>query len=225
MNLLLGGVCVLIPIIGPIVLLGWLVTVFWARNEQTAESYPPFDFANFGKYLERGLWPFLVTFIPSMLIVPLVWVALIPLMLVGGLSAGNEGNAAACLGLVVALVVILVSVALMLVMIVVLVPLHISAAITQDFLKAFNFAFLKRFVALTWKETVLGSLFLMVAGGVLMCVGLLVVCVGMYFAIVPVYFAWGHLNRQLYALFLSRGGEALPLSAKLRDRVITPPPL
>ena len=62
MNLLLGGVCVLIPIVGPIVVLGWLITGFWARRDENFETFPDFDFSHFGKYLERGLWPFLVTF-------------------------------------------------------------------------------------------------------------------------------------------------------------------
>ncbi|MCF7731433.1 MAG: hypothetical protein K9N23_07090 [Akkermansiaceae bacterium] len=31
------------------------------------------------------------------------------------------------------------------------------------------------------------------------------------------YFAMAHLDRQLYLLFLERGGDALTLSPKLRD--------
>ena len=54
MNLLLGGVCCLIPIVGPLVLMGWLITGFWAREDQRPETFPDFDFNQFGKYLERG---------------------------------------------------------------------------------------------------------------------------------------------------------------------------
>ena len=39
----------------------------------------------------------------------------------------------------------------------------------------------------------------------------------MYFALVPVYFSWLHLHKQLYRLYLSRGGEPVPESPKLRD--------
>ena len=66
MNMVFGGLCMLIPIIGPIVLLGWLVTGFWGRQDQSYETFPAFDFSHFGKYLERGLWPFLVLFVASM---------------------------------------------------------------------------------------------------------------------------------------------------------------
>ena len=42
------------------VLMGWLLTGFWGRNDDRPETFPDFDFDNFGKNLERGLWPTLV---------------------------------------------------------------------------------------------------------------------------------------------------------------------
>ena len=104
MNLLLGGVCVLIPIVGPMVVLGWLITGFWARQDENFETFPDFDFSHFGKYLERGLWPFLVAFVASMamsiVMVPLVWILMIPTMLIGGglSSAWHHANAGSCFG-------------------------------------------------------------------------------------------------------------------------------
>ena len=103
-----------------------------------------------------------------------------------------------------------------------LTPLKIRASITQDFAKSFNFAWIKRFVGLMWKEILLASLFLIVAGMALSIVGMVLFCVGVYAATVVIYFAWTHLHRQLYRLYLSRGGEPVPFSPKLRD---TPPPM
>ena len=34
MNMLLGGLCVLIPVVGPIVIMGWLVISFWGREDE-----------------------------------------------------------------------------------------------------------------------------------------------------------------------------------------------
>jgi hypothetical protein len=31
------------------------------------------------------------------------------------------------------------------------------------------------------------------------------------------YFSWTHLHKQLYLLYLSRGGEPIPVSPKLND--------
>lgn len=220
MNLLLGGVCVLIPIIGPIVVLGWLITGFWARQDEDYATFPDFDFSNFGKYLERGLWPFLVTFVVSLVMVPVAWVVMIPAMLIGGLSSGHDGNVNGCLGAIVMLLMILFFLLLVFAMMLLLVPLKLRASLTQDFGKAFDFGFAKRFVMLTWKEIVLSSLFVMAASIVLVCLGMMVFCVGMYFAIVLIYFSWTHLHKQLYLLYLSRGGEPVPFSPKLND---TPP--
>jgi hypothetical protein len=221
MNLLLGGVCVLIPIVGPMVVLGWLITGFWARRDENFETFPDFDFSHFGKYLERGLWPFLVTFVVSMgfsiVMMPVAWVVMIPTMLIGGLSSGGEANASSCLGVIAMLLMMLVLAVIIFAMMLVLVPLKIRASLTQDFAKSFDVGFVKRFLALTWKEIVLSSLFVMAASIVFGCLGMIVFCVGMYFAIVLIYFSWTHLHKQLYMLYLSRGGEPVPLSPKLND--------
>lgn len=219
MNLLLGAVCVLIPIIGPMVLVGWLITGFWARQDENFETFPEFDFSHFGKYLERGLWPFLVAFVVSIgfsiVLVPLAWVFMIPAILISGASSGNEPNAGTCFGAVVMILMMLVFAALIFALMLVLVPLKIRASLTQDFAKSFDFGFVKRFLSLTWKEVVLSSLFVMITGPIIVCLGAIVFCVGIYFATVLVYFSWTHLHKQLYKLYLSRGGEPIPLSPKL----------
>src|SRR6187455_3196366 len=69
MNLLLGGVCILIPLVGPLALGGWHITGFWARKDQDPAKFPDFDFNQFGKYLERGLWPFLAGVIVALVLV------------------------------------------------------------------------------------------------------------------------------------------------------------
>jgi hypothetical protein len=227
MNLLLGGVCVLIPIIGPMVVVGWLITGFWARQDQNFETFPEFDFSHFGKYLERGLWPFLVAFVVSIgfsiVLVPLAWILMIPAILIGGASSGNEPNAGTCFGAIAMILVMLVFAVLIFAMMLVLVPLKIRASLTQDFAKSFDFGFIKRFLALTWKEMVLSSLFVMITGPLIVCLGAIVFCIGMYFATVLVYFSWTHLHKQLYALYLSRGGEPIPFSPKLVEAPLATP--
>ena len=222
MNTLLAGVCVFIPFIGPIVIKGWLITGFWGREDQRPETFPDFDFSHFGKYLERGLWPFLVTLVSGLVLGMILAVFIVPVVMLCTVLIPTDGGeasgcAAAFLFVVMAVFYILLVAALMLV----LTPLTLRASITQDFSQSFNFAFVKKFIALTWKETVLSSLFLVAASVILCSAGLLVFCIGMYFATVPVYFCWVHLHKQLYALYLNRGGEPIPLNPNLRDY---PPP-
>jgi Protein of unknown function (DUF4013) len=221
MNLLLGGICLLIPIVGPMVVLGWLITGFWARQQEGFVTFPDFDFSHFGKYLERGLWPFLVFLVVimtfSIVMVPSAWVLMIPAMLVGGLSSGGEANASSCFGFFAMVLMMLFFTVMICAMMLVLVPLTIRASLTQDFVKSFDVGFVKRFLALTWMQIVLSSLFVMIMGTLFVCLGMIVFCVGIYFAIVLVYFSWIHLQKQLYMLYLSRGGEPVPLSPKLSD--------
>ena len=228
MNLLLGGICLLLPIVGPMVVLGWLITGFWARQEEGFVTFPDFDFSHFGKYLERGLWPFLVSVVVSMafsvVMVPSAWVLMIPAMLVGGLSSGVEANASSCLGFFSMVLMMLFFAVMICAMMLVLVPLKIRASLTQDFVKSFDVGFVKRFLALTWMQIVLSSLFVMITGTLFVCLGMIVFCVGIYFAIVLIYFSWTHLQKQLYMLYLSRGGEPVPVSPKLNDAPPTLPP-
>lgn len=222
MNLLLGGVCLLIPLVGPVVVLGWLITGFWARQDQNFETFPPFDFAHFGKYLERGLWPFLVSFVVGLLTVPVIWIVTIPTMFVTGISAGHNKDLG-CLGGLALMMMVVFIFLIVFVMMLVMTPLKLRAALTQDFAQAFDFGFVKRFMTLTWKEIVLSSLFVLVVSILFGCLGLIVFCVGVYFATVLTYFSWTHLYKQLYALYLSRGGEPIPVSPKLNDPLPVPP--
>lgn len=224
MNLLFAGLCVLIPLIGPMVVIGWLITGFWVRPEEEFESLPDFDFSQFGRYLERGLWPFLVTMVVgiafSIVIVPVTWILMVPAMLLGGLSASGDTNTSSCIGFLSMVVMMLFFVATLFALMSVLVPLKIRASITQDFAKSFDVGFVKRFLTLMWLEILLSSLFVLVTGTLIICVGMVALCVGMYFASVLVYFSWTHLQKQLYTLFLSRGGEAVPVSPKFTDTPI-----
>jgi MFS family permease len=224
MNLLLGGVCVLIPVIGPLVIKGWLVGGFWAGEEKRPESFPDFDFNHFTKYLERGLWPFLVTMVVSIPFSVIIGVIMFATMLLSSLLLPNShGSEAGVLAVLIFLFAAVIYIVLTIGMMLLLTPLTIRAALTQDFGSSFNFTFIKRFIALTWKDSVLASLFLIVASIVLIFGGALVLCVGMYFAIVIVSFCGEHLHKQLYRLYLSRGGEPVPVSPKLLEPALPPP--
>lgn len=218
MNLLFGGICMVIPVVGPLILMGWLITGFWARHDENMETFPDFDFGNFSKYLERGLWPFLVTLAASFAMgVLLVFIIAIPSIIVGLMLGDNGGFIASILNLLI----FSIQMVLILGMHVVLTPLLIRASILQDFVPAFDLAFVRKFISLTWLEIILSGLFMTMAAFVLGGIGLIALCVGVYFASALITFGWAHLGKQLYKLYLSRGGEEIPLSPKLTD--VAPP--
>lgn len=227
-NLLLGGLCMLIPIVGPMVVIGWHSAAhFGRRGAVDYENYPAFNFDHFSKHLERGVWPFLVNLAASVVMVPLMWVLMVVPMGLGiaGMAAMEEqGTKEPPVLLIIgfSLVMFLAYMACFAVFMLVVKPLMIRAAMTQDFAAAFNFKFMREFTRHTWLQQIAGALFLMVAGLVLMMAGMLVFCVGMYAAISLTMFTMWHLDRQLYDLYLARGGEPVPVSPKISDQ---PPPL
>jgi hypothetical protein len=90
---MLGAVATLIPVVGPVVLTGWLATIFWARGDRDAPAdFPPFDFQYFGKYLERGLWPFLVSLVASLVLVPVTMIVVFPVIFMSGLIGSNSDS-------------------------------------------------------------------------------------------------------------------------------------
>ena len=221
-NILLGAVAMLIPAVGPIVLSGWHVTVLWTRGgDESPEDHPPFDFQYFGKYLERGLWPFLVSLVSSLVLIPVVIVLMIGPLLLAGFpdSKSDPGNT---LPVVLMITMFGIYPIILFAYQLILVPLMLRATITQDFAASFDAGFVKRFLALTWKELLVSSLFMFGIGLCLMIITVITCYIG-GLLLGPVFiFSWHHLQKQIYQLYLARGGEPVPLSPKLRD---LPPPL
>lgn len=218
MNVLLAGLCAFIPIVGPMVVFGWLITGFWSRPGAAPEAFPDFDFSNFGKWLQRGLWPTLVAMVAS---IGFYVVFVLPMVVAGaalGASAGQGRNGAGGIGgAVLAVGMVGAEGLVLLAMTFVIKPLMIRAALIQDFGKAFDFSFVKSFVSLVWLELVLSVLFMMLGAFVISLVGMLALCVGMFFTPPVIYFMMVHLDRQIYRLYLSRGGAEVPLSPSLAD--------
>jgi hypothetical protein len=216
MNMLLGAVAVLIPVVGQLVLAGWHVTIFWARgDDEDPAKFPAFDFQNFGKYLERGLWPFLVNLAASLLLVPLMMLLVAPLFFLT-ILADSKNNSGAAVGLVIAAVFIL-QIALMMIYHFVVTPLMLRAAVTQDFRASFDIAFVRDFLARMWREMIVCMCFMFGLGLCMVLVTVITCYIGMFFAAPVVMFSWHHLQKQIYQLYLARGGRVVPLSPKLHD--------
>lgn len=228
MNLLFAGLCVLsgmiIPILGLIVLAGWLITGFYGRRDDRFETFPDFDFNQFSTYLQRGLWPTLVLFVSGLVVGIVMWIIImVPLFILGLILGGGDDGG--IIGALLGLISMVLYLAIIVVVNAVMIPLGLRAALMQDFAPAFDFGFVKRFLTLMWKEILISALFLAAAGTVLYVVGMLALCVGVFASMALVYFAGTHLTKQLYQLYLSRGGDPIPVSPKLTGDVGNPPQL
>lgn len=227
MNVLWGFLCIIstsiIPIIGQLVLLGYQYEVIEALFLARGARYPDFDINRFADYLGRSIWPFLVQLIASLVIAPVIVLFSVVFMIAvsAGAAAGgdNFGPIIAIFGFAIAFVVIF---ALALAMAAVLMPMTLKAGLQQDLGAAFDFAWIKDFIAKTWLEMVLSFLFLAFTGFLFTMLGLLLFCIGMYAGIAVVMLAQAHIQYQLYSLYLARGGTPIPL--KVRPVLMPAPP-
>jgi hypothetical protein len=216
-NLLLGGVCMLLPVVGPLVLAGYLCDVLAPRPIDDATGrlqppprpphlpYPEFKFDRFVEYLERGLWPFLLQLIIGLVAVPVMGVTL-TLMVLGAGGVTGPGVKTAVVVVCVALFLAAIVGSMMLA-----VPFVMRAALLQEFVPALSWPWAKDFLSRTWRETLLAVLFLYATAIPLTILGSLMCCVGVYPAVALFTFAQWHLDFQLYDLYLSRGGTPVPI--------------
>lgn len=211
MNLLLGGICPLIPIIGQIVLVGYIYEVIECLHRRRGPTYPDFDFGRFVPYLSRGAWPWLIVFgLQFILQIPVMIVIYGSMFGIMGIALADEFAGIVTASIVIPVVFIGLIVFSM-VLTVFLVPMMLRAGLSQDIGQAFQFGWLKDFVRRMWLETILISLFMVVTSSLVVFIGMAIFCVGVIPAAMLTNLASAYLVFQLYELFLARGGEPIPL--------------
>jgi hypothetical protein len=206
-NLLSGSILLFLPIVGPLVLLGYMGSVVDILMKDPRAAPPEFDWDQFVPYLTRGFWFLLPTLVAWLAMLP-VWLlvalppALIPAFHLEGPVVLLPVSLMGLLAIGVAIATILV-----------ITPLGLRALVLQDFSATFSVAFINDFIRRVWAETLLATLFLGLAGFFLGLFGMALCCVGFYPAsVVQMYAQWA-LTAQLYRLHLQRGG--MPIQPKL----------
>ncbi|HEX5790167.1 MAG TPA: DUF4013 domain-containing protein [Luteolibacter sp.] len=219
-SLLLGAVCILIPMVGPIVLSGWALTQLWGRGPSSdPQGAPPFDFQHFSKYLMRGLWPFLVQLVASVVIIPVIMVVMFAGMgiVAAGASAGSDSQAAGIVAPLLMIVFMALYISLIIGFNALMTPLTLRASLLQDFAPTFHLGFCMRFLGLIWQELLLIMLWLILLGIGMVILTVITCYIGGLFAAPLMVYCWHHLQQQLYHSYLRKGGEAIEISPKLLD--------
>ena len=212
LNLLLGAVCILVPIAGPMVLMGWVFGVL----ERSPRQWGPgsdFDANKLGKYISRGVWPLVVQIVvavPVSMVFGLLWFTLFfGAVVTAGPQAGPPRFILFVIpGYFIGIVFFAVLVQM------ISVPLCLRAALMQDFAPAFNVTWVIDFIKRTWAEMLLSMLFFLVTSPFVALAGLFLCCVGYFPALALISLAQYHMWFQLYDLYLARGGESIPVRAQ-----------
>jgi hypothetical protein len=211
MNLLLLAVCFLIPIVGPLVILGYGVLVEKALIQDPLGPVPRFDFSNFGKYLAMGVYPF----VTALILIP-IWIALfaaifIPMIFL--LASVHAQDALLILGIACAYLLSFLSLFLLNIF---FWPITMRAALEQRIGGALKLDFLLAFHRRVWAQELkyaLLTVLLMPLLFPLSCIPFVSYFLGAFF----VTFGW-HVGAQLYRIYLARGGfplEFTPITVDL----------
>jgi len=206
MNLLMGVVCSLIPVIGDIVFNGYLFEVIDALHEDPDHvDYPDFNFNRFVTYLMRGLWPFLASLILGLILAIPIIIIVATIAVVGVILAKDTPAMMAIAVLVAVLVELtLIALAALLVM-----PAILHAGLARELRFGELLGFARDFFKRMWKEELLVILFMMATEFVLIIIGILLCFVGVYFTAVMINMAFHHLLFQMYEVYLKRGGSPI----------------
>ena len=204
-NILLGGVCLIIPIIGPIAMHGYMFEVIDAlHNDPEHKEYPDFDFNRFMDYLTRGIWSFLMSLVIGLIIGVPLGIFCGCLMAVGiGIASSTKSPAVM---LVFQLLMFLLAIAVIFLALLVSWPATLQAGLKREFDFPGMIQFVKDFNKLVIKEMLLSALFVFLVGIFALVVGGLTCGIGLMFTGAAASMAAYHILFQLYELYLERGG-------------------
>jgi len=185
----------------------------WLLKSQ-GRQYPTFELGRLADYLSRGLWPFLVSLVCSVVLFPLIYIGLIVgVLAIAGISSAGGDNLGPVLATMFGIAGFVVFFAVVFAAAMLLVTMVLRSGLAQDFASGFQVDWIKDFLSKMWREMLLAGLFMTATTLALEIVGLLALCIGLFFVIPLVLLAYAHILYQLYVVYLSRGGQ--PVLPKL----------
>lgn len=213
-NILLPALCLLpaiclgiIPILGPILqqlMLAIAVGYGWEASATLLATngtrYPDFDFSHIGTYLTRAMgW--LVCAIISNVIGLALQFGFVGFGAMGG--PGAQPNDAQIFAFLAAFGVVGLTIFVLMFF---MYPMMFRAGLTGSVGDTFDFGWGWDFFSRMWLEMIVCSLVMLAVGFVAGLIGFLLLCVGIFLVGPFMQLVRGHLDYQLYELYLARGG-------------------
>jgi uncharacterized protein DUF4013 len=211
MTLLFNTLALLVPIIGPIVGLGYQSTVIEALARGGVGAPPPrFDFDRLADYLIRGLRMFVVALL-SLAVLPIAFVLVFAGNFTAAILFSRNSPVASVIGCVAVGVEVVLFVTLIVGMMALLAPLLVRAALATDFGAGFDVAFWRDFMARVGRDVVVSHLAHIGISLAFFVAGVLACGIGVFPAATYATLVHAHLLGQLYLLYVQRGGRAVAL--------------
>ncbi len=210
------SVSMLIPVVGPLVAIGYLMRRFArVRHGKPTED---FDFNHFGEYLQIGLWPFLCSIVTTIVLMPVIFICAIPMSAGPMLAQDNQG-----LGIAIMIVGLILYLAALFLLMLVTYPVMLRAGLTMDFKGGFSKSFIISFIKKVGMSLIGYLLLVSLVAIPLVLIGYVALFVGAFVVAAGLQFAMLHLIFQHYDLYLERGGEAIEVNPELIKDYGNPP--
>jgi hypothetical protein len=229
-NLALASVCMLIPVVGPIVISGYQYEIIDRLHRWPKNLYPDFDFNRFGEYLGRGVWKFLVNMISQMILVPVnlfvIYGSMFAIMGIGMAAAPNPNAAGPAIAIAAMIIVPLAIAAIMGAALLIrffTMPLVLKASLSGEAGGLVDFKFLGDFVRRTWREMLMEMLWMLVTTPIVAVAGYAMCLIGAVPAFVLIGMADAQTNWQLYEIYLARGGTPIEIKSAKPGPVVAVP--
>ena len=218
MTILGLSVSTLIPFIGPIVSMGFVIRRM--ARERCGHEAEDFDFNFFGEYLKYGLWPFLATFVLSLVMIPLMLVLMVPMMIGAGMAEGGNEE----MGVILAIVGFFLYFGAIILMMLFSFPVMLRSGLMMDFKCGFFWGFICSFIKKVGMSLIGYYILLVLIAMPLSILGYLALFVGVYVVVAWIQVAMNHILFQHYDLYLERGGEPIQFATDLIKELGAPPP-
>lgn len=217
MTLLLLSVCQFIPIVGPIVAMGYMLRRF--VTVRSGLGAPDFKFDYFGEYLQIGLWPFLASLVLGIAAIPFIFLVYSPMLL---LLIDPESTTILTIAGLLVVVLYILFIGLILI---VSFPVILRSGLMMNFKAGFSKRFIVGFGKKVGISLILWILLLGIVSTIAMPFGMLALGVGIYAVASIASFAQFHLLFQHYDLYLERGGEEIEIHPEVLKSATSVPPL
>jgi hypothetical protein len=202
-NLLLGTVIGLIPAIGSIIFLGYMVVISeWLLEDKKRENYPDFSLNRFTDYLKLGLWPFVTILVFSSLIILPIYLILAGVAI--GISLILDEK------ILIPILLVLLSLFMGMLLSYLTGPLLLYSQKHQKLDIKGTFQFALNFVKTLGFKYVIVMTITTLVNLLFNLVGLLLCFIGIYPASTISQVAYEHMLIQLYDEYLALGGAKLP---------------
>jgi len=214
MNVVWVVICFLLSvvIVGGIVLFGYQMDVIERRSRGRGTAWPDFDPNRFGEYLSRGLWPWLVNIVLGMAIVIPLWVIMgIGMAIIGAIFGDPAVTGSPIAPILVFLMLGMFMLAIFGAVMFILGPCTLRAGLANDFGQGFNFRWALDFGKRTWGQMIFAILAAMLIVIVAEVVGVLACFIGLLVTIPIAQMMITDFGAQLYDIYLTRGGEPVPV--------------